>query len=147
MVFLPGEEVPHRLHVRLAQRSKLAHVAELAASMREATGGEPMNCVVVQIGQAGAYEVVAGRDRMAALLMLRAQEVWVRVGELAELAGKLHLHLSRATGYLSSAAFIEDQEPWTRGALEYAERFDAVLTESEEALARAAQVAKGVDGK
>lgn len=87
------------LHVSsdIKARTKEARVAELAESMRDATGGEPGNCPWVRRDGA-SYHVVAGRDRVAASMVLKAKHIWVRIGEFTErelLLAEVHENLRR----------------------------------------------------
>jgi ParB-like chromosome segregation protein Spo0J len=58
-------------------RMKDAHVVELAESIRE-YGQEPIHAPVVDVD--GGNKLVAGRDRIAALMILKTKTVWVRLG-------------------------------------------------------------------
>ncbi len=60
----------------LAARKKLPHVIELAADIRE-LGDEPINAPVFSKGG----EIIAGRDRVAALLLNKAKRCWVRIAD------------------------------------------------------------------
>lgn len=66
-IHLPGD---------IAARQRQQHVVELAASVDE-LGGDPMHAPVVD-GE--TWGLVAGRDRMAAMLLRGAKKVWVHVG-------------------------------------------------------------------
>ena len=72
-----------RITEEIKARTKEARVAELASSFREATANEPGNCPWVRRG-GRSYEIVAGRDRVAALLVLKAKTLWVRAGEFTD---------------------------------------------------------------
>jgi hypothetical protein len=65
-----------RLPGSLAARKKLPHVIELAADIRE-LGDEPINAPVFD----KAGDIIAGRDRMAALLINKAKRCWIRIAE------------------------------------------------------------------
>ncbi|HEY7374543.1 MAG TPA: hypothetical protein VIF57_20435, partial [Polyangia bacterium] len=69
-------EITDDIRARMGQ----PHVAELAASFDEATGGEPGNALWLQ-RKGDKYEVVAGRDRCAALLLKGATEAPARIGD------------------------------------------------------------------
>jgi hypothetical protein len=59
----------------IRRRSKAAHVVDLAGDIK-AHGEEPIQAPTVR---AKTKQLVCGRDRMAALLVLRAKTVWVHV--------------------------------------------------------------------
>lgn len=59
----------------IRRRSKAAHVADLAANVRE-LGEELIHAPLVR--RAGK-ELLCGRDRMAALVLLKAKKVWVHL--------------------------------------------------------------------
>jgi ParB-like chromosome segregation protein Spo0J len=61
-------------------RSKAAHVADLAANIRE-HGDEPIHAPTVRMP---GYRLLCGRDRMAALLVLKAKRLWVRLAECSD---------------------------------------------------------------
>jgi hypothetical protein len=63
------------------KRSKAAHVAELAQNIRD-TGDEPINAPIVRTPGA---RLLCGRDRMAALMILKAKKVWVRFVECTDI--------------------------------------------------------------
>jgi ParB-like chromosome segregation protein Spo0J len=57
------------------KRSKATHVAELAGDIR-ARGDQPIHAVTVR---ASDKRLLCGRDRMAALMVLKAKSVWVHL--------------------------------------------------------------------
>lgn len=61
-------------------RSKRAHITELAANIRE-TLGEPIHSPTVRVP---GNVLLCGRDRMAALLLLKAKKFWVRQVECSD---------------------------------------------------------------
>jgi hypothetical protein len=67
---LPGE---------IGKRQKQQHVIDLAADIRE-LGEEPINAPVFD----KAGQIIAGRDRMAALLLNKAKRCWIRVADATE---------------------------------------------------------------
>ncbi|HXJ32244.1 MAG TPA: ParB/RepB/Spo0J family partition protein [Gemmatimonadales bacterium] len=67
---LPGE---------IGKRQKQQHVIDLAADIRE-LGEEPINAPVFD----KAGQIIAGRDRMAALLINKAKRVWIRVADATD---------------------------------------------------------------
>lgn len=67
---LPGE---------IGKRQKQRHVIDLAADIRE-LGDEPINAPVFD----KAGQIIAGRDRMAALLLNKAKRCWIRVADATE---------------------------------------------------------------
>lgn len=79
MNWIGAKEVPIKrlkLPGDIKERQRARHVAELAESFKEATGGEPGNMPWVT----AEMEIVAGRDRIAALMLLGKKKAWVRVG-------------------------------------------------------------------
>lgn len=68
-ITLPGD---------IGTRMKAPHVVALASSTDD-LGGEPMNAPTVN-ADGGGYDLVAGRDRMAATLLRKRKKVWVHVG-------------------------------------------------------------------
>lgn len=61
----------------IKRRTKMAHVAELAADIREA-GDEPIHAPTVR---AGTNQLICGRDRLAAILILKSKRLWIRIAE------------------------------------------------------------------
>jgi len=104
-------------------RMKAPHVAELAKSI-EALGGEPAEMPLIRLG---TREVIAGRDRIAACMLLKIPRIDVRVvdgtdAELAqlELDENLRRRQDNRTSMLAQAvklekAAIEAAEAETKG--------------------------------
>lgn len=65
----------------IRRRAKEKHVTDLAANIRE-HGDEPIHAPTIR---AGAKQLLCGRDRMAALLILKAKRLWVRLAECTDL--------------------------------------------------------------
>jgi len=61
-------------------RSKQPHVSDLAANIRE-HGDEPIHAPTVRVP---GNVLLCGRDRMAALLVLKTKRVWVRLAECTD---------------------------------------------------------------
>jgi len=98
------------------KRSKAAHVAELADDIRK-LGDEPIHAVTVR---ASDKRLLCGRDRMAALLILKAKSVWIHLVDCDEI----------------EAADLEASENVHRRADNRAETLLAAVT-AKEALIRA----------
>jgi len=83
----------------IERRRQEPHVAELARSFVEATGGEPGAALwVTPAAWPKSYLLVAGRDRLAACLLNNLQAVWVRVGEFTSrelVLAEVHENLRR----------------------------------------------------
>lgn len=67
------------------KRSKAAHVAELAASIRE-SGDDLIHAPTVR---AESRELVCGRDRIAALIMLKAKKLWVHLVDCTDAEARM----------------------------------------------------------
>jgi hypothetical protein len=64
----------------IRKRTKAAHVSELAADIRDA-GDEPIHAPTIQ---ARTNKLVCGRDRMAAIVILKSKRLWVRVADCTD---------------------------------------------------------------
>lgn len=65
----------------IRRRSKAANVADLAANIRQ-HGDEPIHAPTVRMP---GKRLLCGRDRMAALMILKAKKLWVRLAECSDL--------------------------------------------------------------
>src|SRR5262245_17906450 len=73
----------------IVDRTREPRVVELAGSFDADTAGEPGNPVWLrQRPGKRSYEVVAGRDRVAACLLRERKKIWARIGEFDERAMK-----------------------------------------------------------
>jgi ParB-like chromosome segregation protein Spo0J len=64
----------------IKRRTKEAHVTELAATIRE-FGDEPIHALTVR---AESRLVICGRDRLAALMLLKAKKTWVHLADCTD---------------------------------------------------------------
>jgi len=68
-------------HAEIRRRSKQAHVTDLAANIRE-HGDELIHAPTVRMP---GNVLLCGRDRMAALLLLKAKRLWVRLCDCTDI--------------------------------------------------------------